>query len=292
MKTISAKTTDQKVIRYYEEAGLDYGAWSKNYNMHFGWFSPGENPFNLESLLERMNREVMNRLHIPKEKDAFILDVGCGLAAASRYMAKQMPNAEFYGITITPWQIDFGGELNAEAGLANRISLLNADFQDMPIPANYADGAFALESACYARGNDKGELLKEVARVLKPGARFVVADGFRRHSRPLPGWLDRIYRRNLECWALTEFADIQLFVKAMQAAGFKNIVVEDVSWHVAPSFLHIPKTAIKFFWERLWDKDAEPLTKERRNNVLAPLLGMIMGLCRRHFTYCLVSGEK
>jgi MPBQ/MSBQ methyltransferase len=282
----------RQIIQYFEAAGLDYQAWSEKFNMHFGFYKWGMNPFSLEPMLEQMSLEIMRRLQIGEHKNPFVIDAGCGVGASSRLMAREIPNAEFYGITITPWQIKFGTTLNEEADLDDRITLMQADYQEIPIKKDYADAAFALESACYAKGADKKEFIKEMARILKPGARLVVADGFLKHSKPLPSWLDGIYRRNLNCWALTQLADIQLFVKAMEAAGFTNIVVEDISWKVAPSFCHIPKTCIKFFWKRLFERNAAPLNRERINNVLAPIYGMVMGLSRRHFTYAIVSGTK
>ncbi|MBK8566643.1 MAG: methyltransferase domain-containing protein [Saprospiraceae bacterium] len=284
--------THQDIIRYYEEASLDYANWSSNFNMHFGFCELGMNPFQLESLLERMNGEVLRRLSVSSTPAPYLLDLGCGLSATSRYMARQLPDANFLGVTITPWQVGYAHHLNQAAGLDGQIALLQADYQDLPLGDGGFDGAFSLESACYAEGNGKAALSQEVFRMLKPGAKWVVTDGFRKHSRPLPNWLDRIYRRNLECWALKEFADIQLFVHGLKDAGFVNIKVEDISWKVAPSFCHIPKTSLKFFWRRLWDKNQTPLTPERRNNVLAPLLGMAMGLSKRHFTYCIVTAQK
>ena len=37
--------------RYYEEAGPDYAAWSPGFNMHFGFFRWGMNPFHREAML-------------------------------------------------------------------------------------------------------------------------------------------------------------------------------------------------------------------------------------------------
>ena len=39
--------------RYYEEAGPDYAAWSPHFNMHFGFFRWGMNPFNREPCSSR-----------------------------------------------------------------------------------------------------------------------------------------------------------------------------------------------------------------------------------------------
>ncbi len=56
-----------QIISYYEGAGPDYFAWSKNYNMHFGYYEKGMNPFSLEPMLERLNWEVLQRLEIEKK---------------------------------------------------------------------------------------------------------------------------------------------------------------------------------------------------------------------------------
>ena len=157
---------------------------------------------------------------------------------------------------------------------------------------NTADAAFAIESACYATGNNKEDFLKEMHRVLRPGGRFVITDGFRKHSRPLPSWLDKIYRKNMECWALTEFADINHFLDTAKKLGFKNIKVEDASWRVAPSFAHVPWVTLKFIAKLLWKGEFFHLDRERRNNTLAPTLGMILGASRSHFSYYIISGEK
>jgi len=53
--------------RYYTEAGPDYAAWSPNFNMHFGYFRSGLNPFRLEPMLEEMNREIRLRLYLDRD---------------------------------------------------------------------------------------------------------------------------------------------------------------------------------------------------------------------------------
>ena len=292
MITTQNQTAKQKIVKYFEEAGLDYYYWDKAFNMHFGYFKWGINPFNRASLLQEMNNQMMARLLLNTLQEPMVLDLGCGLGAVSRHMAKKQPTAHFAGFTITPWQVQFGNQLTTDAGLKDRVQLYESDYAHLPIADASADAAFAMESACYAKGKDKLELIQELYRVLKPGGRFVIADGFRKHSRPLPNWLNKIYRKNLDCWALTELADIQLFVKALKSVGFKNVKVEDISWRVAPSFAHIPFVSLKFYWDLWIKKGFKNLHKERKNNALAPLLGMIMGLSRPHFGYYMASGEK
>jgi len=40
----------------YAEAGPDYASWSAAFNMHFGFFRWGMNPFNREAMLEQDER--------------------------------------------------------------------------------------------------------------------------------------------------------------------------------------------------------------------------------------------
>ena len=67
--------------RYYREAGPDYAAWSRGFNMHFGYYRAGMNPLNREAMLEQMNREVLVRLHLDGIAAPHLLDLGCGLGA-------------------------------------------------------------------------------------------------------------------------------------------------------------------------------------------------------------------
>jgi len=65
------------LVTYYTEAGMDYRAWSRNFNMHFGFYRWGMNPLALERMLEEMSRQVFGRLGL---RDGMrVLDLGCGL---------------------------------------------------------------------------------------------------------------------------------------------------------------------------------------------------------------------
>jgi len=110
------KTTAGSFQRYYEEAGPDYAAWSAPFNMHFGFFRWGMNPFQREAMLEQMNLEVLDRLHLNPEPSACsparILDMGCGLGATLRSFARRLRGADLNGITLVPWQLEQGQRLN------------------------------------------------------------------------------------------------------------------------------------------------------------------------------------
>src|SRR5688572_32316314 len=88
----SLPSKKQLIINYYEKAGRDYHTWSKKYNMHFGYFEKGMNPFVREAMLEKLNENVLERLKIGTTSSTVIADFGCGLGATLRHGAKRFPN--------------------------------------------------------------------------------------------------------------------------------------------------------------------------------------------------------
>ena len=114
--------------RYYEEAGPDYAAWSPHFNMHFGFFRSGMNPFNREAMLEQMNLEVFERLQL--NSHSRILDMGCGLGATLRSFARLLPAADLHGITLVLWQLEQGRLLNQSGPQSTNIALNLGDYED------------------------------------------------------------------------------------------------------------------------------------------------------------------
>ena len=165
--------------QYYSEAGPDYAAWSPAFNMHFGYYRAGANPLNREAMLEQMNAEVLGRLHVDGIFEPKLVDLGCGLGATLRSLARRLPQARLLGVTRVPWQVEQARARNEAAGFGERISVLEGDYEDSSLlPSSGYDGVYALESSCHAHGADKGRLLAEMHRLLRPGGRLVVADGF------------------------------------------------------------------------------------------------------------------
>ena len=277
--------------QYYEEAGPDYAAWSPEYNMHFGFYRAGASPFAREAMLEQMNAEVLQRLRVAGMAAPKLLDMGCGLGATLRSFARRMPGARLTGITRVPWQVERATELNAAAGCGTNVRVLEGNYEDTVLPRGNYDGAYALESSCHAHGADKGALLTEAHRVLKPGGRLVVADGFLCGDGFLHGLQERVYRRLCECWVIEELARLDLFVAKLTAVGFCDVRVERLQFRVAPSVAHIPWVTLKFLVTDVLGGQRE-MTRARWNNVLAPVLLPLVSWPLGPMGYCMVSARK
>lgn len=287
----SAVTSAERIIEFYEEAGVDYEHWSKGSNMHLGFYGWGMNPFNREAMLERLNLEISTRLSLRKESPSFLVDLGCGMGAVARSIVRKYRFATIKGVTLSPSQVRIASRLNAEGGMAKQIDILECDYTDLPFRGGSADGVFAVESACYANGSDKHDLVREMARVLKPGGRFVVSDCFvRGPERPFSGPMKYVYESACRNWAVAKMPTLEHFVAALDDHGFRDVVVEDISWRAAPSLLHAPFAVLTFVGKKLMAR--ERLKKQSINNLKASLLSLILGMNRSKICYCLISGAR
>jgi MPBQ/MSBQ methyltransferase len=276
--------------QYYSEAGPDYAAWSRDFNMHFGYFRAGANPLNREGMLEQMNTEVLARLHLDGVDTPHLLDLGCGLGATLRSFARRLPSAHLFGLTRVPWQVEQARALNEAAGCSKRIRVVEGDYEDSALPSSTYDGVYALESSCHAHGADKRRLLEEAHRLLRPGGRLVVADGFLASDFVSP-LQQRIYRKLCECWVIDELAQLHYFTSRMERLGFKEITVEHLQMRVAPSVMHIPWVTLKFLLtDVVFGKRV--MTRARWNNITAPMLLPLVSEPLGPMTYCMITATK
>lgn len=281
-----------RVVEYYTLAGPDYAAWSRGLHMHFGYWRRGMNPLRLEAMLEAMNDELLGLLQFPAGRPARVLDLGCGFGATARQLALRHRQLEVLGVTIVPTQVHEARRLADAAGLGERVRFVEADYTRLPFADGSLDGAYALESACHAVGPDKPALVRELARVLRPGGRFVIADGFMKHARPLTGWRERVRASVCAGWAVPEFPELGAITRTMRDCGLDVLAVRDISWRVAPSMLHVPRTVLRFLFAELRRTGGLRLGRVRWGNVIAPSLGLVLGLARRDFGYHLISGRR
>ncbi|MDP5308132.1 class I SAM-dependent methyltransferase [Paracoccus spongiarum] len=101
-----------------------------------------------------------------------VLDIGCGIGAASR-MAAAQDGASVQGIDLTPEFVEVARELTRRSGVAG-ASFRQGSALDLPFPDGSFDAAMMLHVGMnIAR---KPALFAEVARVLRPGGRFGVYD--------------------------------------------------------------------------------------------------------------------
>jgi SAM-dependent methyltransferase len=259
--------------RYYEEAGPDYATWSPHFNMHFGFFRWGMNPFQREAMLEQMNQEILHRLDLERE--------------SSGRVPAGIPGADLRGIALVPWQLEQGRQLNQTCPQAGSITLALGDYEHTTFPSASFDAVYAIESSCYGHGANKSAFLREAHRLLRSGGRMVVGDGFLGPGK-LCGPQKSIYRKLCECWATDTLGEVAGFTREMERIGFRDIVVAQVQSRVTPSVLHVPWVTLRFLLTNV-AFGRRKMTRARWNNVLAPILLPLVGFPLGPVAYYIVS---
>jgi cyclopropane fatty-acyl-phospholipid synthase-like methyltransferase len=162
-----------------------------------------------------------------------ILDAGCGVGGTSIYLAQKYPQVFFTGITIVPTHVQMAERFAIKRSVTSNTRFLLQNYCQTSFPDNSFDGVIALESANYARS--KEEFIKEIYRVLKPGGRISILDGFRT-EKPIPSSMKKLHKIWLDGRALVGLEPINDVAVCMTQQGFHDVTVHDISSHVLTSY--------------------------------------------------------
>lgn len=274
-----------EMVDFYNEATEDYEFWSNDYNMHFGYFIPFKtNPFKRDAMLNQMNTQVLKRLNIGTTKNRLI-DLGCGMGGTMRQALKLYKNIIAYGVTLSDFQVQKGNELlKGKNGIIIKENYNHTSFQ-----SNSFDSAVAIESFCHSGHNYNS--LKEAHRILKPGGRFVIADAFLKKDRnELCKGGKYAYQKLCSHWSLEKLETHTYIKNKLEELGFIDIKIENASFKVAPSVLHVPFAITGFILKKLLS--FKGLKRESLHNLKGSFFALLSGLHMKSFGYYIISATK
>jgi ubiquinone/menaquinone biosynthesis C-methylase UbiE len=104
------------------------------------------------------------------ETSSRVLDVGCGSGLTACFVAETY-GALVYGIDISEVMIDRARERAHRQGLTDWVDLQIGDVFELPFEDGWFD-VVIVESVLMPLPGDKGQAMKEMVRVLKPGGRM------------------------------------------------------------------------------------------------------------------------
>lgn len=149
-----------------------------------------------------------------------VLDLGSGGGIDVLLSARRVgPEGFAYGLDMTDEMLALAEKNKAEAGVEN-VAFLKGHIEDIPLEEAAVD---VIISNCVINlSSDKGQVLREAFRVLKPGGRFAVSDVVTRGELPAD------LKADMEAWVgcVAGALDEREYRALLVDAGFEDIEVE------------------------------------------------------------------
>lgn len=157
----------------------------------------------------------------PITSETRVLDLGAGYGGSARYLT-QTYGCSVVCLNLSGVQNERNRARNREEGLDDRIEVIDASFDDIPLDANRFDLVWSQDAILH--GPDKPKIFAETARVLKSGGRLIFTDPMQAENvsqAALQPILDRIH--------LESMGSIELYRRLAPEQGLSEVEVIDLS---------------------------------------------------------------
>jgi len=123
-------------------------------------------------LQEPVMRRVVRALNLPPGSRG--LDVGCGIGLQAIMLAEAVEAAgHVTGVDLSAEFLDCARSIAEKAGISEQVSFQEGDMNNLPFDDDTFDWVWSANCAGYAPGEPL-PLLKELARVVKPGGSVII----------------------------------------------------------------------------------------------------------------------
>lgn len=162
-----------------------------------------------------------------------ILDLGAGYGGSARYLADGF-GCRATCLNISETQNDLNRRLTADAGLSELVDVVHGDFENLPDKDGTYDVVWSQDAILHS--GDRGKVLDEVRRVLKPGGQFIFTDPMQSDDCPegvLQPILDRIQ--------LSTLGSFKFYRSALAERGFREASIEDLTHQLRMHYWRVGK---------------------------------------------------
>lgn len=154
-----------------------------------------------------------------------VLDLGSGggidVLLASRYVGS---TGKVYGLDMTDEMLALANS-NKERMGADNVEFLKGYIEEIPLPDESVD--VVMSNCVINLSSDKGKVMSEIYRVLKPGGRLAIADIV--STREVPAEIRQVTSLWVSCIAGS--LGVQEYEQLLAQAGFKQISVAPVNYY-------------------------------------------------------------
>lgn len=216
-----------EIVDFYNETAWEYRVFWSTTNLHYGFYDD-ESTTHREAMANS-NRVYADTLEVD-ETDT-VLDIGTGRGGFPTHVAAER-GADVHGIDIDPLHVGEARANARERGVAESTEFSVGDYHDIPYPDDTFDAVSGIETVCHSERKDR--VLEEIRRVLAPGGRLMISDGFRSRTALTDPEAEKL-RTVLDGWAVPDFAHISEFRETLEELGFTDVTFDDHYEQIIPS---------------------------------------------------------
>jgi len=161
----------------------------------------------------------------PLHAGEVVLDLGSGGGIDVLLSARRVgPTGKAYGLDMTDEMLALARENQRKAGVGN-VEFLRGEIEEIPLPDATVD--VVISNCVINLSADKGRVLREAFRVLKPGGRFAVSDIVRTKE------IDPALAGDAELWVgcIAGALHESEYRSLLAQAGFEAIDIEPTRVH-------------------------------------------------------------
>jgi 27-O-demethylrifamycin SV methyltransferase len=200
-------------------------------SFHYGFFSSTESE--LDTATEELTRLMATRGELGAEHS--VLDVGCGIGGPAMFLARNI-GCQVTGISTSVVGIEVALENAAEHGLGDRLAFCVRDGMSNEFDDASFDRIWIMESSHLM--SDKGAMIRDSCRVLKPGGRLVLCDIITHRDLPIKDVLKRAAEFDLlrRVFGRAKMETLVSYRGWCEEVGLVVEGLDDISAEVAPTF--------------------------------------------------------
>lgn len=166
--------------QYYDSTDADnfyHTVWGGE-DLHLGIYETPDEP-----IFDASRRTVAHMASKLKtlSKDSKVIDVGAGFGGSARYLAKTY-GCEVVALNLSEAENERDRQKNKEQGLDHLVTVVDGNFENLPYDNESFDIVWCQDS--FLHSADRGKVIEEVARVLKPGGEFIFTDPMQADDAP------------------------------------------------------------------------------------------------------------
>ena len=230
----------EHIRKYYIINRLAYRLFhNRKAYLHMGISTDGKYK---ESDLEAQAMSVQT--YINSIKPATVLELGYGQGANSFFLASKNPESNFFAIDLSTEPVKKYSHLK-------NLKFQLGDYHDLSnFPEGQFDIVFGFETICHS--DHKEIVLEQVARILKPGGKLIIYDGYLNKQQSDLSEDEKLAAVLVEKgMAVNHFESLDLFEQKITKGNMWEVVErQDFSQQILPSLYRFERMAKVFFYNK------------------------------------------